>query len=418
MSGPEETTGGEVERGEREGGSASPAHSTTTSTTTATPTASQTAAARQDGFASDRQQRLALAAGVMGDDPAADAALQRAIGLGNDPGLGLLLDLAKKGEYDPWNVDIVAVTDTYLRALDERLDAQDLGRVARLIFYASALIHLKARALAERQKHLDYEEALEHTLASELLGDDGDLFEGLGGGRGLRPDDLPLDYGLFGGGDSRVGGGGATGLLAPRDRPVRPRGLSLVDLINALREYDDRLAERERELEDEPTYDVHEAYEECLGSSHQEDLEQDIVDVRFELWARMDDQNPTVTLSELVTPSRNRAASYLALLFLTQDEEVYMEQETFYGEVTVIRGPYFGEMRAGLHEDERDEDDDGRPRRRPATQAASEEQGDDADGQDPAAEAASSQEGHEDEDGGGDASSDGAEHAAAGGGEA
>ena len=39
-------------------------------------------------------------------------------GVTTDPGLGLLLELAKKGEYDPWDVDIVAVTDRYLQALD------------------------------------------------------------------------------------------------------------------------------------------------------------------------------------------------------------------------------------------------------------------------------------------------------------
>ena len=32
----------------------------------------------------------------------------------SDPGLGLLLEMAKAGDYDPWDVDIVALTDRYL----------------------------------------------------------------------------------------------------------------------------------------------------------------------------------------------------------------------------------------------------------------------------------------------------------------
>ena len=77
-----------------------------------------------------------------------EAQLQAAVGLGNDPGLELLVDLAKKGEADPWDLDVVSLTDRYLEALDEQLDARDLGRVARLIFYAACLIHLKAQAMA------------------------------------------------------------------------------------------------------------------------------------------------------------------------------------------------------------------------------------------------------------------------------
>ncbi len=301
-----------------------------------------------------------------------DAAVQDAVGLGNDPGLGLLLDLAKRGEYDPWDVDIVAVTDSYLTALDERLDARDLGRVARLIFYAAALIHLKAKVLAERQKTLDYEEALEQTLAEEL---ELELSEGGFGGPRLRPDDQPLDYGFLS--DPLAGPGG---LLAPRDRPVRPRGLSLVDLIYALREYDERLAQREQELAEEPDFDADIALDECVGSSHQEDLDQDIVDVRLALWELLAEGSGAdrIEVTALSTEHRSRAGSYLALLFLAQDEEVELDQETFYGEVWITRGRYFGEVRAGVHDEEleldlEDEDED--------ESAAEAEQGDGDEGE-------------------------------------
>lgn len=272
--------------------------------------------------------------------------VQQAVGLGTDPGLGLLLDLAKRGEYDPWDVDIVAVTDSYLAALDDRLDPRDLGRVARLIFYAAALIHLKAKALADRQAFLDYEQALEHTLAEELdlLGEDE-------GGSRLRPGDAPLEYGFL--------GGGGDGLLAPSDRPVRPQGLTLADLIQALRDYDERHALREAELDDEPVFDAELALEECVGSSHQEDLDQDIVDVRLELWGLLAEDGglERATLDQLVTDRRSKSATYLALLFLAQDEEVLLEQREYYERVEVVRGPHFGEVRAGVHHDDDDLDD-------------------------------------------------------------
>ena len=275
-----------------------------------------------------------------------DEAVQAVSGVGTDPGLGLLVDLAKKGEYDPWNVDIVALTDSYLDALDDTLDAQDLSRVARMIFYAAALIHLKAKALAAGQKSLDYDEALEQALHDEF--DDG-----FGGPQSrLRPGDMPLDYGFM----ADLDKGSPIG-LAPQDRPVRQRGLSLVDLIVALREYDERLAQREAALDDEPEAFTDEmVYEECLGGSHQEDTTQDIVDVRATLWVTLPDVE-SVTLESLCTETLTRGSAFLALLFLSNDEEVYLEQDEFFEEVRIVKGPFFGEIVAGVVSDD-DEDEE------------------------------------------------------------
>ncbi|RMG11777.1 MAG: hypothetical protein D6731_14990 [Planctomycetota bacterium] len=277
-----------------------------------------------------------------------EAAVGEVAGLGDDPGLGLLVDLAKKGEYDPWNVDIVSVTDSYLEALDERLDAADLRRVARLIFYAAALIHLKAKALAAQQADLDYEEALEQAFAEEFGDAAGD---GLGAASRLRPGDEPLDYGF-------LADGGVAG-FAPAERPVRERGLTLVDLIVALREYDERLAHKELLEADGPEFTEDMVLEECVGGSHQEDLGQDIREVRAELWERLADGGHA-TLESLTNERRPRASAYLALLFLSNEEEVLLEQDELYGELRVVRGPYFGEVRAGvvLDEDELDVEDE------------------------------------------------------------
>ena len=272
-------------------------------------------------------------------------------GLGSDPGLGLMLELAKRGEFDPWNVDIVALTDSYLNALDDELDAQELGAVARLIFYAAALIHLKARALAEREAQIKAEEdaALLDEVFDELTG------EFLGTESRLRPGDEPLIYPDF-----MMNEGPRGGIqLAPRERTPRKRGVTLVDLISALRTYDERLAQREAELEDEPLFDGEIAFQECVEGSHQDDLDGDLITVRQDLWDRMlETETPCVQLSELITPQRNKEATYLALLFLAQDSEIVLEQDDVYGEVRVKRGEHFGEVRAGVHEEEGDEGDE------------------------------------------------------------
>lgn len=55
--------------------------------------------------------------------------------------------MAKKGEIDPWNVDVIDVTDKFLKRLEEakRLDLRISGRV---LLYAAILVRMKADAIA------------------------------------------------------------------------------------------------------------------------------------------------------------------------------------------------------------------------------------------------------------------------------
>ncbi len=253
-----------------------------------------------------------------------------AAGAGSDPGIALLLELARSGKIDPWNVDIIKVTDEYLRALD-KLDPRDLARSARCIFYAAALVHLKARALAERHSR-----ALLDAAMSDDTTDGGDGF-----GRGMRPGDLPLLY------------PDADAMLAPRERRPRSRGVTLLDLILALRSFDDRLAAREDAELEIPQFDGEMASDECLGVTHRDDLERDKAEVR-ELLGELNARDPGKPVSDLnlVGPERPRVAVFLALLSLSADEEVELEQDVLYGSLLVRLGPQFGKPRAPEVKDE------------------------------------------------------------------
>jgi segregation and condensation protein A len=268
--------------------------------------------------------------------------------VGHDPGLGLLLDLARRSDCDPWDVDVVSVCDRYLEALDEKLDAFDLGNAGRVMFYAAALHHMKAQAVAQQEAD---RKALESAVDDMFAFDDPLDMDGMLGGR-LRPDDMPLLYPDF----MRDPDGPRGGTLSPRDRRPRARGLTLVDLIVALREYDDRLAEQEALAAEEERFEEV-ALEECVGSSHQDDLEADIVNVRHLLWEQLGEE-AVLELQDLVTDSRSRAASFLALLFLAHDEEVELHQTDFYGQLHIKRGPHFGEVRAGVVFDDETTDED------------------------------------------------------------
>ena len=55
----------------------------------------------------------------------------------------VLVGMAENGEIDPWDIDIVAVTDKFL----DRLDEGDLRTSGRALFYASVLLRMKGDAM-------------------------------------------------------------------------------------------------------------------------------------------------------------------------------------------------------------------------------------------------------------------------------
>ncbi len=56
--------------------------------------------------------------------------------------IALLLDLAERGEIDPWNVDVIDVVDRFLSQLhrDDRRELQESGQA---LLYGAMLVHLK-----------------------------------------------------------------------------------------------------------------------------------------------------------------------------------------------------------------------------------------------------------------------------------
>ncbi len=64
-----------------------------------------------------------------------------------DP-IEILVKLAEEGRIDPWNIDIVLVTDRFLEELD-RLKELDLRVSGRTLFFASTLLRMKSEYLVE-----------------------------------------------------------------------------------------------------------------------------------------------------------------------------------------------------------------------------------------------------------------------------
>lgn len=219
-----------------------------------------------------------------------------------DPGIELLVTLAKNGEIDPWDIDIVQVTDRYLHALD-RLEVRSLEHSGKGLFYACVLLHMKAQILAAAY------------LPPEVVPDfpDGQLDFGMDG------DDGDMDW-------AQVVSTGDGVLLVPRGRP-RSRPITLDDLIRALKKCD--LAERSRRdagLPPTPSFFV--------NSTNQDDVARDIEIVRRIMGRLMRGGKP-VEFRKLVGDGISAGGAFLALLFMAAREEVNLTQKEFYQDLSI-----------------------------------------------------------------------------------
>lgn len=73
-----------------------------------------------------------------------------------EDGIEILVSLAKSGQIDPWNLDIVEVADEYLKAVAE-LKESDLKITGKTILYLAVLLRMKSDQLAG----IDYLDPLE-----------------------------------------------------------------------------------------------------------------------------------------------------------------------------------------------------------------------------------------------------------------
>lgn len=216
-------------------------------------------------------------------------------GILEDP-IEILVNLAKNGEIDPWNIDIVEVTDKFLQQVEE-LEKMDLRVSGRTLLYAAILLRMKSNALVEVEEPQD------------------DVIE-----------DESLDFEI---GDYPVP---AMPLRRSSNRPV-----TLEELLSELKKaevVEKRRMERFKDRTDERRATV----EEVLSFAHEEDIESRVGRMRNllnELFAKQ----KYIKFSELSTPldRAGKVMAYLAILFLATRKEIWLDQEELFGELFIRR---------------------------------------------------------------------------------
>jgi segregation and condensation protein A len=219
----------------------------------------------------------------------------------------ILVQMAERGEIDPWNIDIVEVTDRFLSELERRKEL-DLRISGRTLFYAALLLRMKS-------EYLDLSEDEEDEV---LLEED----EGF-----ATEDGFPE---------------GAGGPIEQLEREIRrrldrknlrKRPVTLFELILELKNAEKEQRRRQRFRSPFPM-DVIDV-EEVVGIAHEEGYREAAMAVLCQCEETIAAEG-VVTLHELAALLGKRIFEvYIPLLFLMSEGKLTLWQEEFFGEILV-----------------------------------------------------------------------------------
>jgi segregation and condensation protein A len=238
-------------------------------------------------------------------------------------GIEFLIKLAETGEIDPADVDIIDVTDRFLKAI-AAAPKENLRQSGKVLFHASVLLRLKAEALlAHKSDNVD--DFLDFDSDNGLIYDS----QKRPVARQITLEDLEKAL-----------------VRRANNRQNRQRKVTLDQLVGALKE-----AERiERARGDKKSksriqmmdfIDVNDV-DDILELAHDEDIEVTIQKVDQILAARME-VGSTLNLLDLIRLLGKRhdwVDAFLAVLFLSNAGKIVLEQTSFYGPLQIVRTPH------------------------------------------------------------------------------
>ncbi len=217
----------------------------------------------------------------------------------------ILVNLAKNEEINPWDIDIVKVTDKFLRRIEE-MKITDLRISGRTLLYASILLRMKSNVLVDDVEEEDEEE-------------DGFLDEELGF---YDIEEYPVPN------------------LPVRRSSKRP--VTLEELITELQKAErvetrrrDRIKHRKGSESQAVTTD------EVLGIAHEENITV-LTESLYGILEGMFEENEYVSFSHLLETGygediSDRIMTYISLLFLATEKKIRLHQREMFDELYISR---------------------------------------------------------------------------------
>ena len=228
-------------------------------------------------------------------------------------GIDILLEMVKKNKLDPWNIDIVQLADQYFAKTVE-LRINNLHVTSRVILFACILLRLKS-----------------------------DILEGLDPFAQV-PEEEPFEpvYEEF---EDNVIPFNAPSLKEVIQRRTsvrlnRKRNVTLNDLIKHLEFYEALDKKRavttalERAKRRKSSYADFTA-EDIIEMAHSSETDRDVDTIRSVLTKIFTTQEK-IEMNELNSTGLDKISIYLALLFLTADDRVDLQQDEFYSDLYIV----------------------------------------------------------------------------------
>lgn len=217
----------------------------------------------------------------------------------NEP-VEILVELSKAGKIDPWNIDIVRVTDSFLQRVEE-MKMMDLRISGRTLLYSCILLKMKSLELTREE------------MQEEDIWDENDWED-------------PLEF-------------NTNDFEIPK-MPIRrsaKRPVTLQELIDELKKAE-KTATKRREREQKKEIAVVEpelTTEDVLNIAHDEAIlkrTQALLSV-LNKWFKTKEY---VTLEDVfLLPDGDRVMDYVTLLFLTTMREIMLVQEVIFSDIKI-----------------------------------------------------------------------------------
>jgi len=239
----------------------------------------------------------------------------------------VLVGLAEDDEIDPWDIDVVRVTDKFL----ERLDEADLRTSGRALFYASVLLRMKSDALLEDDDPDDGPGAADEPIdpwADDLPAGEDDPFDALADEMDRRLD--------------RKRARGTPDTLEDLVRELREAERSAdwkesreYDTSDSPRGFRRGTQELDYRIDDDMRDDSEPTVEDVTGTAHGENVEELVEAVATAVETHFDAGRDAVLFAEVDDAAGSRIETFLGLLFLSNQGRIVLDQDEYFGDLWI-----------------------------------------------------------------------------------
>ncbi|MEI8128222.1 MAG: segregation/condensation protein A [bacterium] len=236
-------------------------------------------------------------------------------------GIEILVSMAKTGKVNPWNIDIVDITDKYLTQLFQ-MKSQNLRLTGRTLLFAAVLLKLKSNIL-ENIDIVEFEPS-EEQFDEFDISDDFNAEEDYSHNKNNV---ISIDEVLQ----------RRTSIRLNRNRVVTLKDLirqlefyEMIDKKQSLKNAHERAKRRVRSYANLSSEDI-------INLAHDEYIEDGVQRLRENL-EQIFKREDRVELTELTLLGMDKISAYIALLFLSAESDYELVQDEFYAELYVTRG--------------------------------------------------------------------------------